>query len=58
MYYAMGFFQDESGNSKVRALRTKSFKTEKAALNAIERNPGGGYIKVLGQKRSIKFERG
>lgn len=50
MYYAMGFFKLENGKSVVRAIRSKSYKTEQAALKAIEKNPGGGYIKLLGRK--------
>ena len=50
MYYAMGYFKLENGKVVVRAIRTKSYKTEKAALQAIERNPEGGYIKLLGRK--------
>ena len=53
MFYALVFIKNEFGSFTVRALRSKPYKSEVSAQQAILKRKCEGYVKRLGQSQPV-----
>lgn len=53
MFYAMAFFPSFENQYCVRSIKLSGYKTEKAAIAAIEKRKLQGYVKKLGQQTPV-----